>query len=110
MKDIDRLAADIRAIDGAHSLGAGALAEALIEKGWRAPAKVQSFRSVSSARNAEVGHLVRSRWSSSGVVWRIVGTTVSRINGAEQLQVVSLSSGRQDVRWRSEMAIVEAIA
>ena len=28
------LAADIRAIDGNHELGAGALAEALIERGW----------------------------------------------------------------------------
>jgi hypothetical protein len=29
------LAADIRAVDGNHDLGAGALAEALVERGWR---------------------------------------------------------------------------
>jgi hypothetical protein len=32
---IDALAADIRKIDGNHDLGAGALAERLVELGWR---------------------------------------------------------------------------
>lgn len=34
---IEKLAADIREIDGSHELGAAALAEALIEKGWILP-------------------------------------------------------------------------
>lgn len=35
---VTELAADIRALDGSHSLGAGALAEALVSRGWiRAP-------------------------------------------------------------------------
>lgn len=32
--DIDRLAGDIRRIDGNHSMGAAALAEALVAAGW----------------------------------------------------------------------------
>ena len=32
--NIDLLAADIRAIDGNHDKGAGAIAEALIARGW----------------------------------------------------------------------------
>ena len=39
--ETDRLAADIRSVDGDHSLGAGALAEALINRGWRAPTAVE---------------------------------------------------------------------
>lgn len=35
--DINDLAADIREVDGDNSLGAGALAEKLIEKGWAKP-------------------------------------------------------------------------
>lgn len=35
---INELAADIRALDGNNDLGAAALAEALIEKGWGKPA------------------------------------------------------------------------
>lgn len=31
---VDQLAADIRRIDGRHQLGAGAIAEALIDAGW----------------------------------------------------------------------------
>ena len=109
MKDIDRLAADIRDSDGAHDLGAGALAEALIGKGWRAPAKAQSFRFASSARDAVVGQLLRSKWSSSGAVWQIVSIEVNP-GRQDVLRVVSLGSGRKDARWRTDMDVVEAIA
>lgn len=34
---VDDLAADIRLVDGGNSLGAGALAEALLERGWVKP-------------------------------------------------------------------------
>ena len=34
MSEVDKLAQDIRQVDGNHSLGAGALAEKLIERGW----------------------------------------------------------------------------
>ena len=33
-ENIDNLAADIREVDGDHTLSAGALAEALVAKGW----------------------------------------------------------------------------
>lgn len=37
---VNRLAADIREVDGDHKLGAAELAEALVEKGWtQSPAK-----------------------------------------------------------------------
>ncbi len=32
---VDQLAADIRLVDGAHQVGAGALAEALVALGWK---------------------------------------------------------------------------
>jgi hypothetical protein len=32
---IETLAAAIREIDGAHDMGAGALAEALVDRGWK---------------------------------------------------------------------------
>lgn len=34
---VDALAADIREVDGKHDLGAAALAEALVDKGWGVP-------------------------------------------------------------------------
>lgn len=34
LEAIESLAADIRELDGSHELGAGALAEALVAKGW----------------------------------------------------------------------------
>jgi hypothetical protein len=43
---VTALAADIRAVDGNHDLGASALAEALIERGWsqRSTAEVERLR------------------------------------------------------------------
>ena len=38
--DIDSLAQVIRTVDGDHSLGAGALAEAILESGWRPSGQV----------------------------------------------------------------------
>ena len=105
----DRLAADIREIDGNHSLGAGALAEALIGKGWRAPIKLASYREVGPATEVKVGQLVRSKWSSSGAVWRVTEVGAEKSLYGERsrlLSIVSLSSNRQDTRWASEVVIV----
>lgn len=111
--DVDKLAADIREVNGNNTLGAGALAEALIAKGWRAPKKATAYREIGTAENVEVGQLVRSRFSGSGAVWRVieVGPAANQWGRKSRiLKVVSLSSNRTDTRYTGDMVIVAPTA
>jgi len=74
----------------------------------RAGVKYATVRSADD--NPQVGELVQSKFSSSGVVWRI--ESVQPIPAGRrrtfELDVVSLSSGRSAVRYASNLLIVEA--
>jgi len=107
----DKLAADIREVDGNHNMGAGALAESLIARGWRAPVTKTKYREVGSAELSKVGDLVRSRWSSSGAVWRITAVSAERDTRQKRIRdltVESLSGGRIESRFSREMNLVVA--
>lgn len=98
--DINRLAADIREVDGSHELGAGAIAEALIGKGWIhsssipvaevVPEKPLSLADFSVGEPVEVFLPSRGDWTGGRVVE--IGQLASTIHVAHEYGSTTVAS------------------
>jgi hypothetical protein len=88
---VTALAADIRAVDGNHDLGASALAEALIERGWsqRSTAEVERLR-----EDAELGRAWRECEAALPVSYML------QIDGAEGWEAVALPFRHEWVTYK----------
>ena len=105
-----RLVADINECFDGHS--SSELAAHLLEKGWREPLAKGKYRRVSDADDAQVGDLVRSRWSNGGgAIWRVTkreaGSPDHFNRRRAKLTIVSEKTGRSDTRWTNDLEIVE---
>lgn len=68
---VDLIAADIRAIDGAHNLGAGELAQRLYELGYRKPCGAQTVREFLDPHGQ--GYLIQRSSNQYRYIWREAG-------------------------------------
>lgn len=70
--------------------------------------KKSGYVEVSNADNVEVGQLVRSKWSGSGAVWKVVkvGDIYGSNRRGKMLTVASLTSNRVDTRGSNDMVVV----
>lgn len=66
----DELAGDIREVDGNHSLGASALADRLVDRGWSKPRTVNSAAELDAL---PVGSVVRDKVEWVGEIVTVAG-------------------------------------
>jgi hypothetical protein len=89
------------------------VAEHLVEQGWQLVERAPEYELLAEhADTAKPGDLVRSRYSSSGAVWRVESTYAFGMGPNPRrvdLEIVSLSSGRRDRRGAQQMSIVRAV-
>lgn len=90
----EELAADIRAVDGSHSIGAGALAEALVGRGWQ---RSQDVEVTNVARDADGDRIIRAKPS------QLFDLTAARVEAAAHV----ISTETEEPVW-SAMVIARA--